>query len=224
MQRVHAQFEAVLAERNRLAREMHDTLIQGCTSTSALLEAMASMRQEHHSERDDLLDCARLQVRALADESRRAVWNLRQPDHESNDVGRLLQLMAHQASQGSGVPVGFESSGKPLSLDPLMEHDLVMVAREAVHNAVRHAHPHQVMLKVNFDQRDIELRVLDDGCGFHPNDVASRESEHFGLIGMRERTERLGGIFDLRSEPGKGTQLYVRLPIHSGHQRTLLKA
>ncbi|HEX4807329.1 MAG TPA: two-component regulator propeller domain-containing protein [Bryobacteraceae bacterium] len=215
MQQVHAQFEAVLAERNRLAREMHDTLIQGCTSTSALLEAMASMRKEQQGGRDELLDCARLQVRALADESRRAVWNLRQRGADGNDVRNLLESVTRQASQGSGIPVGFESFGKPLALDPLMEHDLVMVAREAVHNAVRHAHPHQVMLKICFEERNIQLRILDDGCGFHPHEVASRESEHFGLVGMRERTERLGGVFDLKSEPGKGTALSVCFPIHT---------
>jgi signal transduction histidine kinase len=130
-------------------------------------------------------------------------------------VRNLLESVTRQASQGSGIPVGFESFGKPLALDPLMEHDLVMVAREAVHNAVRHAHPHQVMLKICFEERNIQLRILDDGCGFHPHEVASRESEHFGLVGMRERTERLGGVFDLKSEPGKGTALSVCFPIHT---------
>ncbi len=213
MQQAHARFGAVLDERNRLAREMHDTLIQGCTSVSALLEAMASMKKNRPDTSDELLNCARLQIRETADEARRAVWNLRQDGETGPALDRLLEQMTRQASHVSRVPVQFETSGKPLTLDPLVEHDLVMVAREAVYNAVRHGKPQAVHLKINFEAGKIGLRVLDDGCGFDPDEVFAEASEHFGLIGMRERTECLGGRFEVRSAPGKGTELSVDIPV-----------
>jgi len=214
MQQAHARFRAVLEERNRLAREMHDTLIQGCTGVSALLEAMASTQHDTPESGRELLDCARLQIRKTADESRRAVWNLRQSGSEHSELCRLLEQMAQQASFGSNVPVRFESSGKAPAVDPLLEHDLVMVGREAVYNAVRHARPREVRLEARFEASTIRLRVIDDGCGFDPAAVFSSNGEHFGLIGIRERTERLGGRFELRSKPGEGTEIEVSFPIH----------
>lgn len=213
MQQVHARFHAVLEERNRLAREMHDTLIQGCTSVSALLEAMASMREEQLGSFTELLNFARSQIRETADEARRAVWNLRQTNGEEPAIDNLLERMTQQASFGSHIPVRFEASGKPGALNPLIEHDLVMIAREAVHNAVRHARPSEVDLKVNFEPGRISLRVLDDGCGFDPEFVLAEPEKHFGLVGMRERIERLGGQFSIRSEKGKGTQVSAEIPL-----------
>ncbi len=221
MQQVHARFAAVLEERNRLAREMHDTLIQGCTSVSALLEAVASMKPDSSEGGSELLNCARLQIRETADEARRAVWNLRQSSTNAPAIDRLLGQMAQQASHASRVPVRFEPSGKPAAMDALVEHDLVMVAREAVYNAVRHAQPHEVRLQVNFERTRIRLRVLDDGCGFDPDEVFSAASDHFGLIGMRERTERLGGRFEVRSTRGNGTELSVDIPVGEPDDATL---
>jgi len=211
MRQAHARFDAVLGERNRLAREMHDTLIQGCTGVSALLEALASMSEEHGPAAKHLLDCARAQVRAITDEARAAVWNLHRGGR--HEISRLVDQMARQACAASQVPVRFEITGKPVVLDPLIEHDIMMVAREAVSNAIRHAHPHEVSLTMRFERGRIRMSVLDDGCGFEPGEVFPQSGGHFGLIGMRERTERLGGHFAVRSRPGKGTELCVDVPV-----------
>jgi signal transduction histidine kinase len=100
-------------------------------------------------------------------------------------------------------------------LDPLVEHDIMMVAREAVSNAIRHAHPHEVSLGIHFQRGKIRMTVHDDGCGFDPSQIVEETGGHFGLIGMRERTERLGGHFAVRSAPGKGTELSVEVPTRS---------
>ncbi len=121
--------------------------------------------------------------------------------------------MARQISAASQVPVRFETSGKPVVLDPMVEHDVVMVAREAVYNALRHAHPSEVSLRMQFRRGRMHLSVLDDGCGFEPGEVLPHPDGHFGLIGMRERTERLGGRFVVHSAPGKGTELCVDVPV-----------
>jgi len=214
LRQVHSRFRAVLEERNRVAREMHDTVIQGCASVSALLEAVSIGTEESGSKRE-LLDCARTQVRVTVDEARRAVWNLRQSGAAMPEIGPLLDQMAQQASHASHVPVRFEASGKPVLLDPAVEHDILMVAREAVYNAVQHAGPTEVRIQVHFEQNSIRLRVVDDGCGFNPQGTELAAGEHFGLVGMRERTARLGGHFDIRSAPGTGTELLVEVPVRS---------
>lgn len=219
IQQVRARFDAVLEERNRLAREMHDTLIQGCTSTSALLEAIASMRPEQAQTKDELLNHARLQVRALADESRRAVWNLRQHAADGPDLHQLLKQMAQQASEGSHVAVEIANSGVAAPIDPLTEHDLVMIAREAVHNAIKHAQPTEVRVQLRSEPHSLDLDVIDNGCGFNMEDARSDDPEHFGLVGMRERTARLGGRFEVNSRPGSGTTVKVHIPVRPSDGR-----
>ena len=223
LRQVHARFRAVLDERNRVAREMHDTVIQGCASVSALLEAVVAVEQGAPGSGRELLDCARKQVRATVDEARRAVWNLRQNGHPHGipEIGPLLDQMAQQASNAARVPVRCETSGQPVLLDPAVEHDILMVAREAVYNAVQHARPREVRIQVQFADDTIRLRVLDDGCGFDPGAQISSTGEHFGLVGMRERAERLGGRFEIRSAPGTGTELSVEVPVRSAAARKL---
>jgi signal transduction histidine kinase len=197
---------------------MHDTLIQGCTGVSALLEAVASMSTMHAPAAESLLDRARSQIRAVTDEAREAVWNLHRGGH--SEFTRRVDQMARQACAASQVPVRLETSGKPVVLDPMIEHDILMVAREAVSNAVRHARPREVFLRLQFRRGRIRLSVLDDGCGFEPDEVLPQGDRHFGLIGMRERAERAGGHFAVRSSPGKGTELFMDVPVRSAaHER-----
>ncbi len=215
LSRIKGRFRAVLDERNRVAREMHDTVIQGCTGVSALLEAVVAVDKENSGAGRELLDCARTQVRATVDEARRAVWNLRHSRENWPEIGPLLDQMAQQASTASRVPVCFEASGKPMLLDPAVEHDILMVAREAVNNAVKHSQPREVRLRVHFEDRLIRVVVADDGCGFDPDQAFAEDHAHFGLVGMRERTEHMGGRFEIRSTVGAGTELTMEVPVRS---------
>lgn len=205
-------FEAVLDERARLAREMHDTVIQGCAGISALLEALASLREEEHSLPHELLEHARRQVRTTIDEARQAVWNLRQGQPSGKMLQASLENLARQISAESGIPIVCEITGKPFSLTQMATHELMMMAREAVYNAVLHAHPQRVEVRVSFGPSELTLEVRDNGVGFEPAAVFAREDRHYGLVGMRERVEAVGGNFHLDSAPGKGTDLTVRIP------------
>jgi len=213
LRQVHARFEAVLEERNRIAREMHDTIIQGCAGASALLEAVVVLEPESKGPRKDLLDSARQQIRVTVDEARQAVWNLRQKGTASPEITQLLGNMAQQVGHMSRVPVRFEASGKPLPLDRTVEYVLLMVAREAVSNAVHHAQPEEVRIKVNFDKDKMRMQVVDNGRGFNLDEALASQSSHFGLVGMRERIEHLGGRFEIQSAPGSGTRLCVDVPV-----------
>jgi ligand-binding sensor domain-containing protein/signal transduction histidine kinase len=210
---VHARFDAVLEERNRIAREMHDTVIQGCASTSALLEAVVSLEGDESRPGRALLDSARNQVRATVDEARRAVWDLRQKGTTPPEISPLLDQMIKQVSHVSHVSVQFESSGRQVPLDDAVAHVVLMVAREAVYNAVRHAQPQEVRVSVHFAARSVRMQVSDDGRGFDPEEAFAAHAGHFGLVGMRERIEGVGGHFEVKTSHGKGTVLSVEVPV-----------
>jgi signal transduction histidine kinase/ligand-binding sensor domain-containing protein len=224
LRRVKERFEAVLEERNRIAREMHDTVIQGCASASALLEAVVSLEPDSAGPKRDLLDSAREQVRATVDEARSAVWNLRRKETTAPEISPLFEQIARQVSHLSHVPVRFEASGKAVPVDGVVEHVLLMVAREAVYNAVRHAHPSEVRIALHFDTDSLRMEITDDGTGFDPASVLSAGGSHFGLVGMRERIETVGGKFDVHSVPGKGTRVSGEVPLVpvSNHKRVVV--
>lgn len=213
MQHARARFDAVLGERNRLAREMHDTLIQGCTAISAVLEGVASLSNQEGMAAQTLLDCARTQIRAITDEARSAVWNLHNGgQHEISD---LVSQMANQACNGADVTLCLETSGKGAILDPAVEHDVLMATREALFNALRHAHPKQILLQIKEQNGRVSIRIHDDGCGFNPLEVARSSNGHFGLIGMQERIERIGGHLKIGSSAGQGTDVCLEVPLQS---------
>jgi len=163
--------------------------------------------------RRQLLDSARNQIRQTVDEARQAVWNLRQEGIASPEITHLLGQLAQQMSQASGAHVRLEVVGAPVPLDRTVEYVVLMVAREAVSNAVHHAQPREVRIRVCFDTDTMQMQVRDDGHGFDPDEVYAVQGSHFGLIGMRERIEHVGGHFRLESALGRGTQLFIEVPL-----------
>jgi signal transduction histidine kinase len=210
MGQLRARFAAVLKERNRLAREMHDTLIQGCVGVSALLEAHSSLGEPEAGSGKDLLEFARTQLRSTIDEARKAVWNLRQA--APSEIGPQLERMADQISEEFRVPIDCRVSGKQFAFDQSTLHDVLMVAGEALYNALRHGHPENVELVAEFDDDRCILRVKDDGRGFDPQALSASPNGHYGLIGIRERVERVGGKFSVHSRVGAGTELVMEVP------------
>ena len=211
VRQVRSRFEAVLEERSRLAREMHDTVIQGCTGVSALIEAL-SMENTGKDDSTGLLDFARLQLRATINEAREAIWNLRQSDDDTGSIGERIEKMTVQVSTEFNIPVSFALTGTPFGLSHPIAHDLLMVAREAVFNAVLHGAPAHVNVALEYTHSDLTLAVADDGCGFDSELMERQRGHHFGLRGMRERVARCGGVFNLATVVGQGVRVDVRLP------------
>jgi signal transduction histidine kinase len=209
---LRARFQAVLNERNRLAREMHDTLIQGCASVSALLEAHSSLAERQSDNNDELLDCARSHLRSTIEEARQAVWGLRSNPESTSDLSSLLSKMTKQFSHEFAVPVEYYTSGKPFVLDQSTVHEVLMAVREALYNSVRHARPSRIQLNIRFDENMCSIGVRDDGSGFDLGTLGCLPENHYGLIGIRERVERIGGKFKLNSEIGAGTELSIEVP------------
>jgi signal transduction histidine kinase len=205
-------FQAVLGERNRLAREMHDTLIQGCVSVSALLEAHSSLGPAEADAQQDLLSCARTQLRSTIDEAREAVWNLRQKSPPAEDLSTLLRRMTEQVSQEFAVNVECHISGKPFEFEQATIHELLMVVREAIYNAIRHGQASKVQVEVRFDTDRCDVKVCDDGTGFDPESESFLPAGHYGLVGMKERITRVGGQLTLNSRPGGGAAVTFHIP------------
>lgn len=215
-QQTKARYAVLLAERTRLAREMHDTLIQGCVGVSTLLEAAGTL-EDTGTERQ-LIEQARVQVRSTIDEARQAVWDLR---NDSGDEPFAVRLSGWARRMGiePGIGVEIRVDGKPVRLGADADRNLLLVGREAVRNATSHGHANQVRIDVRFGQESVELKIEDNGSGFELETVRGAESGHYGILGMRERIEMIGGTFTIRSAPGKGTTVAVLLPLMPQHER-----
>ncbi|MGB7549255.1 MAG: two-component regulator propeller domain-containing protein [Terracidiphilus sp.] len=210
MRQVHGRYEAVLAERSRLAREMHDTLIQGCAGVSAMLEAASSCERDDDESRLHLIDYANTQIRATMDEARQAVWNLRAGEQVPTDLCTSLAQMAGRMSREYDVHVDCRSIGNAFPIGQQETHELMMVAREAFFNAVLHGHPKEIGAELRFSADALEMLLTDDGEGFDPK--AKPEDGHYGLQGMRERIHRFGGQLTIESQTHQGTQIQVTIP------------
>jgi signal transduction histidine kinase len=208
--RLQAQFQAVLGERSRLAREIHDTLAQDLAGISLHLESAAKALQgdpslaRHHVER------ARSLAHDGLTETRRSVWKLRPGSLEERDLAEALSTAAQERL---GRPVTVHVRGSARRLSDEVEANLLRIGQEAVTNAATHAGAKEVELELDYDADSVNLSVRDDGRGFDPRRPGGTGPGHFGLRGMRERTERLGGSFDVSSNPGRGTRIRVRVPI-----------
>ena len=210
LRRVRMRFAAVLEERRNLAREMHDTLIQGCTGVSLLLEAIATQRQDA-PEDGDLLDVARAQTLATINQARHAIWNLRRKEEEQIDLPYSLAALAEQAAGAFGIPVVCERVDPISGISGSTGHELLMVAREAIANAATHGHPDWIRISASLEGIDLTLTVIDNGSGFVETPLSDATGEHFGLVGMRERMRRIGGTLLIHSESGRGTEVVMRL-------------
>ena len=178
---IRRQFAAVLDERNRLAREMHDTLIQGCVGVSTLLEAASHAQEISPTLGGELLDRARSEVRAAVDEARLAVWNLRRGSPNGDRLVPAVSQLAHRISLESGIDIRVHVEAEPVALGSDTEGSLLMLIREALQNAIRHAAPRRLSVTLGFDRKRLRVEIEDDGLGF---DSGGRSRE---LAALRPR-------------------------------------
>jgi signal transduction histidine kinase/ligand-binding sensor domain-containing protein len=213
LRQIRQRFSLVLEERGRLAREIHDTLAQGFVGISSQLDAVALTLNGRVDVARSHLELARKMVRHSLTEARRSVMDLRASALEGHDLPAALSQAAHQWTAGSAVEVRVDVEGESRPLPEETEQHLLRIAQEAVTNAVKHARASQVSIHLEMASRELSLRVADNGRGFEQDGAFSEVGGHFGLLGMRERAERLGGELRLHSEPGHGTEVAVTVPI-----------
>ena len=213
--RQKVQRETILEERTRIAREFHDTLEQALVGIGMQLDAAANMLSVASVPREPLqiLCMARSMIRHSHDEARRSVWNLRTWALEQGDLPTALSEMKRHVKNGSPVQIGLEISGNPRPLPSRIESHLLRIGQEATTNAVKHAQATIIRLELRYQPQSVQLSIQDDGLGFDAEKATSSEAGHFGLLGMRERAEKIGGTITVLSTPGSGTRINVTVPL-----------
>jgi signal transduction histidine kinase/ligand-binding sensor domain-containing protein len=213
LRQIRYRFAGVLEERARLAREIHDTLAQGFVGISSQLDAVAMCMPEEGTPARKYLDLARRMARHSLTEARRSVMDLRASALEGQDLAAALQSGTRMWTAGSGVDVEVQVSGAAGELPQDVEQHLLRIAQEAVANATKHGAASKISIQLHMDARKLFLRIKDNGRGFDQEGAFVSVGGHFGLIGMRERAERLGGELRLASQPGEGTEVEVSVPL-----------
>jgi signal transduction histidine kinase/ligand-binding sensor domain-containing protein len=210
---VRSRFALVLAERARLAREVHDTLAQGYVGIASQLDVVEMTMPSNAGPASSALDLARRMARHSLTEARRSLMDLRASALEDQDLAVALESGADRWAGNSGVAVKVNVDGDASKLPEEVAHHVFRIAQEAVTNAINHAAPHHVNMGLRIEPKHLSLRVEDDGCGFEPEGAFTSKRGNFGLIGMRERAERINGELQLESHQGKGTRVGVTVPL-----------
>lgn len=207
---------AVLDERNRMAREIHDTLAQAFTGIVVHQEAAKRiLTAEQEDVREHINWTLRLAREGLKD-ARRSVWALREPPSKESTLPNRLARLVEQMTNGLPVEVMFSLRGTLCSLLEDVESNLLHICQEALTNALRHAEPKHIHIELIFESQQVRLRVQDDGQGFaskSSSKIRSTSGRGFGLLGMQERAEGLGGQLTITSQPRKGTEVVVQVPL-----------
>jgi ligand-binding sensor domain-containing protein/signal transduction histidine kinase len=214
----HLVLEGRIAERMRIAQDLHDTLLQSFHALMLRFQAVSNMLPQRPSDAKELLDTAIDRAAEALAESRHAVQKMRAPLVESADLVEALTRLGDElrdAHSGVTLAPSFRVllEGVPRTVNPLVRDDLYRIGREAIGNAFRHANARQVEVELRYEPGALTLRIRDDGVGMEPHLLArgSRQG-HWGLSGMRERTRGLGGRFTVWSELRQGTEIEANIP------------
>lgn len=204
----HSRQAAVFAERNRLARDMHDTLAQGFTGVITQLEAAKGAISKSdpdaglaHIERAEGL------ARTSLGEARRSVRGLRPHSLLGSSLNHAMDDLLKRMTQGTPLQAELVVEGENRVIPPECEEGLLRIAQESLTNTIKYARARRFSATLSFASDSVRLQLVDDGCGFDP----LAEHDGFGLLGMRERTMQMEGNFVLRSQPGRGTEIVVTL-------------
>ena len=205
-------------ERTRIARELHDTLLQNLHGVMFRFQAAANVLPDRPLEAKERLDTALQHGTHAIREGRDAVQGLRASTMVTNDLAVALSTLGEELATQTNDPHAATAAldvaihGTPRTLRPIVRDDIYRIASEALRNAFRHAGARRIELEIRYDDRQFHLRVRDDGQGIGPSVLDSDRAGHFGLSGMRERAELIGGHLEVWSEPGMGAEVALTIP------------
>ncbi len=204
---------AVLGERNRMARDIHDTLAQGFTGVIVQLEAAedAIVHSDQEEGRKHIHRAAELARQSL-NEARRSVRALRPQALREKTFWQALQTNIKNRTTGIPLSTEFRLRGEPRELPFKMQENLLHIGQEALTNTLKHAHATRFEASLSFNPGEVRLELVDNGQGFRPGD----RHAGFGLAGMRERVEQMGGMLNIKSAQGEGTCVVVVSPYENG--------
>jgi len=206
------EFRAVLGERSRIAREIHDTLAQGYVGISVQLEMLAELlRQRKVEEAAKQVDQTRQVVREGLADARQSIWALRTQDADETTLPVRMRRLV-EAAGDARLSAQFSAFGAYRALAPGTEREVLRIVQEAIHNVKKHAGATRLWVQLKYESSAIELEVSDDGKGGAPDQAKASVDGGFGLTGMRERAESIRGVLEVTSTTGEGTTVRLRAP------------
>jgi signal transduction histidine kinase/ligand-binding sensor domain-containing protein len=221
--RLNARLEERLAERERIARDLHDTLLQGFQGLILRFhDAMMSIPEREPARQ--LMESALDRADEVLGEGRDRVVNLHACFDEAGDLAKSLAHAGDEIANGSEVKVSVTAEGQTQTLDPMALDEIYCIGREAMVNAVRHSKGRSVEVEVDYAAWELRLRIRDDGRGIDPSILQSGRAGHIGLAVMRERAERIGGQLDIISGPGAGTEIELKVPASKAYRGMLAES
>jgi signal transduction histidine kinase/ligand-binding sensor domain-containing protein len=209
--------EERVGERTRIARELHDTLLQSFQGLMLRFHSVRDLLPTQPAVAAEALDGALNRADQALGEGRDAIQNLRSSAPADTELAQALASLAEDLAQGPGgerSAVTFRASvvGRPRALQALMRDDVFRIAGEALRNAYRHAQASNIEAEVTYGPSDVCVRIRDDGKGIDPQHLNAGRARHWGLTSMRERAEQIGAVLTLWSELGSGTEVELRIP------------
>ncbi|MEZ4770793.1 MAG: sensor histidine kinase [Caldilineales bacterium] len=208
----------LIAERQRMARELHDTLAQGLAGLILQLEAARSQLEAGRTTRTgEIIDQAMVRARATLAEARQAIGDLRNSDAAAEDLGSAIRREVDRFSVATGIPCALEVSLTAAMPQRAVEH-AVRIVSEALSNIALHAEAEQVWVSAVQVDDQVAITVRDDGVGFDAAQQPSVGAGHYGLVGMRERARLAGGTLAIASTPGRGTTVRLSLPASAAEE------
>lgn len=214
MRALRRQFALVLTERTRIGREVHDTLLQSMAGMALQLESVAKRLDAVPSAIAEDLRHLRRQAQQHVREARELIWDLRRPQYGASlvaELGEFVETAGGQAKVRCQLTV--EGEARPLPRE--WELEIFRIAQEAVRNAVRHSDASNISVRLTYTPADMSLSIVDDGRGFRVEDWVTASSGRWGLLGMRERAEKIGAELRIVSSHGAGTEVSLRIAYES---------
>jgi signal transduction histidine kinase len=204
-------FDLVLAERSRIARELHDTLLQGLSGITMQLQALW-MRMPASKEKQFLAEIIE-DAGACSQEARQSLWGLRARGPRTQEFSDKLAQLCREVLQESRISLKLDLQPIGLHALPDTEYQLLRIAREVVSNTLEHAHATLLHVHLSINKSQLNLSFEDNGVGFVAENGVQL-LDHFGLVGIRERAEEIGAELMLSSSPGAGTKITIQLPLN----------
>lgn len=209
---VRNQFKAVLAERARIAREIHDTVLQGLFGVALQVDGISKQLESSPEGTRERLEAVRRSVSRYIRETRSSIWLLRSPSLEERNLPAAIREAAETLTAGTPVHLEFDITGPVRPLANGLEEQVLRIVHEAIMNVVKHAQASVIHLTLRYEPESVCLRVSDNGCGFDTERVATTERARWGLVGMSERARQVGARLKLSSAVGRGTEVELVCP------------
>jgi len=207
------QFKAILAERTRLARELHDTLEQVLTGIGLQVDTAAELIDTDPVAGKRHIRLVRNLMAETQLDLRRSIWDLRSRELEQFDFPDALRVNAQHIIEGACLKFEMETIGVVRPLPEVTEENILRISQAAVTNVIKHAVANELKISLHYNEGYLSLHIADNGQGFDPTNCSGASEGHFGLLGLSERVKRLDGSFEIISVTGGGTRLEVKVPI-----------